>query len=424
MKKIFTFAATLLFTTLLIGQPPASFKYQAVLRDARGNIRTNTLTSIAISILQGSATGTVVYSETHSTTTDDFGLINLEIGKGTVTTGTFSGISWGTSTFFIKVMVDGVEMGTSQLLSVPYALYASKAANGFSGSYTDLTNKPTLFDGAWSSLTGKPSFATVATSGSYADLTNKPTLFDGAWSSLTGKPSLATVATSGSYNDLTNKPSYATVATSGSYADLANKPTLFDGTWSSLTGKPSLATVATSGSYNDLINKPVLDTVNHLTIKGKTTDMDEALFEVKNKSGQTVFAVYSEGVRVYVDNGAKGTKGGFAIGGFGTAKASSQNFFVVNPDSIRAYINTSSEKSGKGGFAIGGFSQAKATNEEYLRVTPDSTRLNFNEASGKGSKGGFAIGGFNQAKGGIQDLLTINTNNTRIYINDSPVKGS
>lgn len=76
-----------------------------------------------------------------------------------------------------------------------------------------------------SSVSGKAdssSLATVATSGSYNDLTNKPSLFDGAYSSLTGAPSLATVATSGSYNDLTNKPSLF----SGSYADLTNKPSI------------------------------------------------------------------------------------------------------------------------------------------------------------------------------------------------------
>jgi hypothetical protein len=74
------------------------------------------------------------------------------------------------------------------LMSVPYALYATKAGNGFSGNYNDLTNKPSLFDGTWQSLSGKPGFATVATSGNYNDLSNKPTLF------------------SGNYNDLTNKP--------------------------------------------------------------------------------------------------------------------------------------------------------------------------------------------------------------------------
>jgi len=121
-----------------------------------------------------------------------------------------------------------------------------------SGSYTDLLNKPTLFDGTYANLTGKPTLF----DGTYANLTGKPTLFDGTYANLTGKPSLATVATSGSYNDLTNKPTIP----DGTYANLTGKPTLFDGTYANLTGKPTLATVATSGSYNDLTNKPTIPT--------------------------------------------------------------------------------------------------------------------------------------------------------------------
>jgi hypothetical protein len=228
MRKIIVIIGALIITVTMIGQAPASFKYQAVLRDARGNIKSNSSVSHVISILQGSASGTVVYSETQNTITDGYGLINLEIGKGTATVGTMSGINWSTGTYFIKISVDGVEMGTSQLLSVPYALYASKAANGFSGSYLDLTNKPVLFDGAWSSLTGKPSFATVATSGSYNDLINKPTLFDGTWTSLSGKPAFKTVATTGSYNDLTDKPNL-NISVSGDTLKIGDKKFLITG---------------------------------------------------------------------------------------------------------------------------------------------------------------------------------------------------
>jgi hypothetical protein len=121
MKKIFTISAALLLAASLFSQAPVSFKYQAVLRDSRGNIKSNTSTNIVISIIQGSATGTAVYSETHSAITDGFGLVNLEIGKGTATIGTLAGVNWATGTYFVKVTVDGVEMGTSQLLSVPYA---------------------------------------------------------------------------------------------------------------------------------------------------------------------------------------------------------------------------------------------------------------------------------------------------------------
>ena len=126
----------LMVASSIFGQVPLSFKYQAVLRDARGNTKANIATQIAISVLKENANGTVVFSETHSATTDGYGLINLEIGKGTPKIGTLSGIDWGTSSYFIKVNVDGVEMGTSQLLSVPYALYAKTAGN-VTGSITE-----------------------------------------------------------------------------------------------------------------------------------------------------------------------------------------------------------------------------------------------------------------------------------------------
>jgi uncharacterized protein (TIGR02145 family) len=115
------------------------------------------------------------------------------------------------------------------------------------GSYNDLSNTPTLHS--------------VATSGNYNELVNTPNLFDGTWSSLSGKPALSDVATSGSYNDLSNTPALHSVATSGNYNELVNKPNLFDGTWSSLSGKPALSDVATSGSYNDLSNTPALHSV-------------------------------------------------------------------------------------------------------------------------------------------------------------------
>jgi hypothetical protein len=98
---------------------------------------------------------------------------------------------------------------------------SSLATVATSGSYADLSGKPTLFSGVYSDLSGKPSLATVATSGDYGDLTGKPTLFSGAYADLTGKPSLF----SGSYTDLSNKPTLF----SGSFADLTSKPTTLSG---------------------------------------------------------------------------------------------------------------------------------------------------------------------------------------------------
>lgn len=206
MKRLYTLVSALLVSTLLMAQSPSSFKYQAVLRNIRGDIKVNTDASILIEIARNQATGTVVYSETHKVKTDNFGMIDLEIGKGSTVTGNFTNINWGDGIYFVKITIDGVLMGSAQLNSVPYALYAEKAGNGFSGNYNDLINRPVLFNGTWNSLTGKPAFSIVSSTGNYNDLINKPALFNGTWLSLTGKPNLARVATSGSYNDLINKP--------------------------------------------------------------------------------------------------------------------------------------------------------------------------------------------------------------------------
>jgi hypothetical protein len=150
---------------------------------------------------------------------------------------------------------------------------------------------------------------------------------------------------------------------------------------------------------------------SRVQVSGNSNSTDSILFEVKNRTGQTIFAVYEEGVRIYVNDGVyKGHgKGGFAIGGFGTAKGLSQPYFVVDPDSIRAYIDNNPVKARKGGFAIGGFDKAKALNQEFLSVSDDSIRMYINDTPGKARKGGFAIGGFDKAKGGNASFLNVET---------------
>jgi hypothetical protein len=116
-----------------------------------------------------------------------------------------------------------------------------------------------------------------------------------------------------------------------------------------------------------------IGTLSKLSVSGKTLNLDEALFEVKNQNGQTIFAVYNEGVRVYVDNGAKGTRGGFAIGGFGADKGPiSQNLLTVSADSVRIFVNETAAKGSRGGFAIGGFNTAKGTSDEFMFLTPQN----------------------------------------------------
>jgi hypothetical protein len=131
MKNFSFFIAALFFGIAVYAQTPQSFRYQAVARDNSGNILSNQPVSFRISMLSGSISGSVSYSETHTgLTTNAFGLVELEIGKGTPVTGTFSAINWGSNSYFVKVEMDPTggtsyqALSTSQLLSVPYALHA------------------------------------------------------------------------------------------------------------------------------------------------------------------------------------------------------------------------------------------------------------------------------------------------------------
>jgi uncharacterized protein (TIGR02145 family) len=143
MKKIFTIVAAVLFTVSVFGQSPDKMSYQAVIRDASENLITDTQIGMQVSILQGSVSGTTVYVETQTPTSNANGLVSLEIGTGTVVSGDFATIDWANGPYFIKSETDpsgGTNytiVGTSQLLSVPYALHAKTAENGITSAQAD-----------------------------------------------------------------------------------------------------------------------------------------------------------------------------------------------------------------------------------------------------------------------------------------------
>jgi trimeric autotransporter adhesin len=129
----------------LHGQSPESFSYQAVVRDAGGSVLASQGVRFRIGIWQTDpSSGVRVYQETHDHTTDQFGLAHLSIGTGSVIHGVFSNIDWEDGPYFITMELDPAggssyqEMGSSQLLSVPYALYAKTAGN-VDGSETIIT---------------------------------------------------------------------------------------------------------------------------------------------------------------------------------------------------------------------------------------------------------------------------------------------
>lgn len=133
MKKLYFLVGALLLAGATFAQAPQKMTYQAVVRNSSNNLVVSSSIGMRVSILQGSATGTPVYVETHAATTNSNGLATVKIGGGTVVSGTFSTIDWSTGTYFVKTETDitgGTNYtiaGTSELLSVPYALYAENA---------------------------------------------------------------------------------------------------------------------------------------------------------------------------------------------------------------------------------------------------------------------------------------------------------
>lgn len=134
-----------LFVAALSAQtPPQALKYQAIARDNTGALITSRPITVRFSILEAFATGTMLYQERHNVSTNEFGLFDVSIGTGVVIQGTFSSIDWGSGEKYLKMEMDPAggtsysEMGTSQLVSVPYALYAARAGNG--GSLDDAYN--------------------------------------------------------------------------------------------------------------------------------------------------------------------------------------------------------------------------------------------------------------------------------------------
>lgn len=137
MKKSGITILSVLFLLFLVevihAQVPQAFNYQAVARDGSGELLKNETIGIKIIIHQGSSSGTIVYSETHTSTTNQFGLFTIAVGQGTPIGAAFSTIDWSTGNYWLQVQMDPAggttftNMGVDQLLTVPYAMYAANA---------------------------------------------------------------------------------------------------------------------------------------------------------------------------------------------------------------------------------------------------------------------------------------------------------
>ena len=206
--------------------------YQAVIRNSSEALVTNTTVGMQISILQGSASGTAVYVETQSPTTNANGLISIKIGDGTVQSGDFTNIEWANGPYFIKTETDpagGTDYtitGTSQLLSVPYALHA-KTAESVSGTITETDPVFT----AWDKSTG---ISITETQISDLDHFTTADETDPVYGASVASGITATDTTSWN-NKLDSETDPVFTAWDKDYADLINTPAAADGSETKVT---------------------------------------------------------------------------------------------------------------------------------------------------------------------------------------------
>jgi len=376
MKK--TILLFCLSITFFLGnaQGPDFFNYQAVLRNNIGNLIVDETVNIRISIINNSADGDELYQESHTETTNSYGAVNLQIGNGTVVNGTFEGIDWSVGYKYLKVEVEAesgyVEMGTFQLLSVPYALYSNLADSARISGIAEMSYNTDT--------------ATYSDSARIAGMSHS-----------------------------TNEAIFADSARVAGMAYQANSSVFSD----------SAAVSGLAHSANTALFANEAQKANVLGSNAVYSPASDTLFVVKDNDGNVVFAVFPDGAQVIVNETVKGKVGGFAVSGRNPAKATDTEILRITQDSTRIYVNDTVSNKGKvGGFAVSGRNPAKNTSTDILFVTADSTRVYVNEDTGvKGKVGGFAVSGRNPAKGTIKDYLQVTRDSTRVYVEESATKG-
>ena len=399
MKKLISSIVSFVICYVALAQTPQSFSYQAVVRDAGGNVLQSQSVGFKLSIISGSVSGTVVYTETHNVTTNTFGIVTLNVGSGTATYGTFSTINWAVASHFIKVEADPtggtsyLNMGTTQLLSVPYALNSAKSdyssvagtANYVGGTGINVTGSTitntspnqtvTLTNGTGISITGSyPAFTVtnssqnathtgdVTGSGALTISTNAVTTTKIADGNVTAVKLNSMAATSGQALKF-NGTNWAPAAdlNSGTPAGL-NKAIQFNN--AGVFGGNSKLIWDNS---NERLGVGTASPLGRMVVQGSATALaTEPLFEVKNKAGQTVFVVYEDSVNVFVnDDAIQSNRGGFAVSGRNSSKSFTHNYLKVTPDSTRIFTGDTIA-----GFGVENIGASSSTS--YMRLTPSN----------------------------------------------------
>jgi uncharacterized protein (TIGR02145 family) len=478
MKRLAALILALTLSALLLfgqNQAPLGFNYQAVVRSVDGQLISQQRVGVRISLLQGGASGTVAYTETFRPTTDAQGLFIIAIGKGTPTVGTFAAIDWSLPNYHLRVEVDPsggtsfVEMGTTQLLSVPYALHAFDGVQGISayqqwlnqdnvGTITDYITAISGTSGASGWVDAQESVSTQSRVGVgtvtpeaplhiQASLTSpNDTLFIVRNSQ--GVPMLSIIDGQVVFNAdvdiiITNSESKPR----GGFA--------VSGRTSSKEQSQDLVLITpeqTNFFVDDLSQKPR----GGFAVSGRTSSKDSSKVdfnpiiqitpgqfqvftsELQGKprggfavSGRTsskedtqndFLSVTPSLTHIYVDYIEGKPRGGFAVSGRTSSKEQYEDILLITPELTQFFVGLEQSKP-RGGFAVSGRTSSKNGFDEFqlLSVTPSLTQIFLNDTEGK-PRGGFAVSGRTSSKDSYADILNVSSELTQIFVNDDDTK--
>jgi hypothetical protein len=360
MRKINGMLLALVVAITAAAQQPTGFSYQAVLRNSSGQVLANQSVMVKLSITSSDGS-TTYYAESHSTSTNQFGLVNLVVGGGTVLSGNLAVVPWGTGQQSLKVEVStngGTtfgDLGSQPIHAVPLTTYSDSARVSYQSAHS-------------------------ATS-QYAESAAQAVYSDSARASYI------------SYQSAVSH--YADSAARAGYADSINlsftKNLVVVGKEPSNPDDPIFEVKNSQGEvlfgvYQEGVRINIPDSAITKGAKGG--------FAVGGLTNQTKGApveylrITPDSARVYVKQKAwKGAKGGFAVGGLTnqTKTVVAQDLLFVNPDSARIYINENPVKGAKGGFAVGGLTNGKSI-AQLIQLTKDNYLIGY-EAGASMSSG-------------------------------------
>jgi uncharacterized repeat protein (TIGR02543 family) len=461
MKRVirkFFFAAAIAIAAIANVEAQNSFAYQAVIRSAKGELVSNQEIGMQISLLYNDK---VVYSETHTPKTNQYGNVQVEVGKGQKVSGDFAAVPWSTMKVMMKIEADPnggtnyIDLGTIQLQPAPYAMYAPAAGavstiqagdpKSDSDALFEVKDKDgnvvfavypdgvrVFVDDSDSTKAARTGFAVAgrraAKEGEEANYfevtTNGTQVFvdednagqDSAKAMNTG------FAVSGRRAAKDVNADLFTVGSTGTQVYIDEDVAKAARTGFAVAGRRA-AKDGESDKYLEINpdgTRVYIDSEEDSTKAMRTGFAVSGRRAAKDDADSKLFEINADGTRVYVDDDQKAARTGFAVAGRRAAKGNEPKLFEVNSFGTQIYIETEG-KPVSTGFAVSGRRAAKAgQNVKYMVIDADGTRIYVDYDEAKAMRTGFAVSGRRAAKDGEQNtILEVNNQEgTRAYVDD------